>query len=373
MGVLARLAPPPSLVDWSILALVSFEIGSGLVSLTVGQPSGAWLFTLHALAGFTLVALLGWKFRRVRRRVTDRDLWDGGTPVSILLGTLALSTLGTGIYWALSGPVRIAGWPLLFLHMVLGTLVAPVLLWHLRHRFRLPSTAGMDRRRTTLQYGALLGFGALSWKAQQVAGDALSLPGRDRRFTGSKEDGSDDGNAFPVTSWVADDPDPVDPNTWTLTVTGAVATPLDLDFDALPPESRSAPRQRDGSAAHAPVGATTERAVLDCTSGWYSEHDWAGVRVGDLLDRVEPADDAAWVRFRSVTGYYWSLPIEEARDALLATRVDGDPLAHGHGFPLRLVAPGRRGFQWVKWVESVEVTRRQDLGQWVAIFVSGLD
>jgi DMSO/TMAO reductase YedYZ molybdopterin-dependent catalytic subunit len=72
-----------------------------------------------------------------------------------------------------------------------------------------------------------------------------------------------------------------------------------------------------------------------------------------------------------VTGYRFSLQIDEAREALLATRVDGEPLEHGHGFPLRLVASGRRGYQWVKWVESVEVRRTPDFGQWWAIFVSG--
>jgi DMSO/TMAO reductase YedYZ molybdopterin-dependent catalytic subunit len=35
------------------------------------------------------------------------------------------------------------------------------------------------------------------------------------------------------------------------------------------------------------------------------------------------------------------------------------------------VAPGRRGFQWVKWIEAVEVLERPDYGQWVAIFTSG--
>ena len=30
------------------------------------------------------------------------------------------------------------------------------------------------------------------------------------------------------------------------------------------------------------------------------------------------------------------------------------PLETGHGFPVRLVVPGRRGFAWVKWVASVE-------------------
>jgi DMSO/TMAO reductase YedYZ molybdopterin-dependent catalytic subunit len=57
---------------------------------------------------------------------------------------------------------------------------------------------------------------------------------------------------------------------------------------------------------------------------------------------------------------------------LLATGVDGERLTHGHGFPMRVVAPDRRGFQWVKWVREVEVRRSRDLGQWVAIMVSGV-
>jgi DMSO/TMAO reductase YedYZ molybdopterin-dependent catalytic subunit len=39
---------------------------------------------------------------------------------------------------------------------------------------------------------------------------------------------------------------------------------------------------------------------------------------------------------------------------LLASRVGGQPLAAGHGAPIRLVAPGRRGFWWVTWVARVE-------------------
>jgi DMSO/TMAO reductase YedYZ molybdopterin-dependent catalytic subunit len=79
---------------------------------------------------------------------------------------------------------------------------------------------------------------------------------------------------------------------------------------------------------------------------------------------------AGWVSFVSVTGYRWSLPLDEARTALLATGVGDETLAHAHGAPARLVAPNRRGFQWVKWVVRLEVLTAPDLGQIVAIHTS---
>jgi DMSO/TMAO reductase YedYZ molybdopterin-dependent catalytic subunit len=57
----------------------------------------------------------------------------------------------------------------------------------------------------------------------------------------------------------------------------------------------------------------------------------------------------------SVTGHRWWFPLDEARGMLLGTHVGGEPLAPAHGYPVRLVAPGRRGFQWVKWVGRLDV------------------
>lgn len=71
-----------------------------------------------------------------------------------------------------------------------------------------------------------------------------------------------------------------------------------------------------------------------------------------------------------VTSYRWSLPIEEARAALLATHVGDESLSYEHGFPLRLVAPGRRGFEWVKWITHIEVLTAPDYGQYTSIFTS---
>ncbi len=364
---LARVQPRPRLVDWSILALVAVELGSGLLSLTVGRPGGAVVFWVHSVVGLTLVALIGFKLHRVRRRVTDRRLWTSTTWLSVLTAVVALAALGTGIYWVLGGDFAVLAWNAMNVHILFGLLLLPLVLAHLYTRFRLPRRVDFGDRRAALQYAGLLVGGVAVWRAQSVANRLLDTAGATRRFTGSKpvggdSDGDGDGDGFPVTSWVADDPDPIAVEEWRLRVDGLVGTPLVLRYDDLV------------SGAREPTTATaTTTALLDCTSGWYTVQDWHGVRVGDLLASAELDADARWVRFVSVTGYRWSLPIADARDALLATHVGGRALSHGHGAPLRLVAPGRRGFQWVKWVTAVEVRDRRDLGEWIAIMVSGLD
>ena len=50
-----------------------------------------------------------------------------------------------------------------------------------------------------------------------------------------------------------------------------------------------------------------------------------------------------------------ALPLADAGSLLLATHCAGERLSAGHGAPVRLVAPGRRGYWWVKWVARVEV------------------
>ena len=73
----------PRLVDWSLLALVLFEAGSGLYSFLQGRPENSWLFVLHGVTGLALVLLLVWKLRRVWKRVADRRRFTG----SRLVGT----------------------------------------------------------------------------------------------------------------------------------------------------------------------------------------------------------------------------------------------------------------------------------------------
>jgi len=363
---LSRLEPPPRAVDWSLLLFVSAEVVTGLVSFTVGVPEGWPLFWLHRALGFGIVALLFWKLTRVRRRLTDPTLWQRSTALSVLTLVAAVGALATGIAWVFGLDVRVSYWTLLSVHVGFGLALLPLVVAHASTRFRLPRRVDFERRRTALRYTVLLAAGAATYRLQQGINDLLETPGANRRFTGSQPREGEGNGSFPITSWVADDPDRIDRGDYRLRVEGLVNDPVELTADELA------------------AGHETE-ALLDCTSGWYTVQEWGGIRVGDLLDAAggvefdeavdgEAADrEPAYVRFTSVTGYRWSLPIDEAEDALLATHVGGERLSHGHGAPARLVAPGRRGFQWVKWVTRVEVRSEYDLGQWVVTLISGFE
>jgi len=96
--------------------------------------------------------------------------------------------------------------------------------------------------------------------------------------------------------------------------------------------------------------------VLDCTGGWYAEQEWRGVRLDRLLGPgAAGRGGSRCLEVVSVTGYRRRFPLADAGRLLLATHVAGQPLTAGHGAPARLVAPGRRGFWWVKWVDRISV------------------
>jgi DMSO/TMAO reductase YedYZ molybdopterin-dependent catalytic subunit len=351
---LAWLEPPPRIVDWSIFTGVLLAGSSGVLSFLGMRPAWIPVFWFHRIIGLVLIVLIAFKLARVRRRLTNPDHWRVSTTLSVLTGFAAVGTIGTGIMWVFGYVPELPYIQFLSVHVGLGLTLVVLMIVHQRTRFRPPRRADFDRRRTTLQYSVLLVAGALSYRFQEGLNAWLNTPGANRRLTGSVEKGGDGNASFPVTSWVADDPDRIDLDSYELSVRGAVEEPLAFEYRDLDPQTETA-------------------ALLDCTSGWYTDQEWQGIEVGDLLDRAGAADSASHVRFVSVTGYRWSLPIEEARDAVLATHVGGERLSHGHGRPVRLVAPGRRGFQWVKWVERVEVRTKGDPAQWLVTLISGFD
>jgi DMSO/TMAO reductase YedYZ molybdopterin-dependent catalytic subunit len=74
-----------------------------------------------------------------------------------------------------------------------------------------------------------------------------------------------------------------------------------------------------------------------------------------LLDRAGVQREAREVTMESVTGYRHTFRLADVSKALLSTHLGAEPLSAGHGYPLRLVVPGRRGYQWVKWIQRIDV------------------
>ncbi|MCL4860500.1 MAG: molybdopterin-dependent oxidoreductase [Caldilineaceae bacterium] len=340
----------PRVVDWTLFILVTLATLSGFASFLVGLPKGWWVFMLHGAGGLAVVLPLVWKMRRVWPRLARPYRWERATVASLLTLLAVLLVLATGVVWSTwQWPARFPNG--LWWHVALGLALAILLLFHVILRFKPLRRSDLRDRRAFLHLAGIGLSGLLLWGGNQAFNRAASTPGDRRRFTGSRNAGDD----FPVTMWMFDNPAPIDLSTWRLRITGAVAKEYAVDYTTL------AARTRD-----------RQEATLDCTSGWYTTQRWQGVRVGHLLAHAQPNTGAVAVSFKSITGYRWSLPLSEAYAALLATHVGNTPLTHGYGAPIRLVAPGRRGFQWVKWVTEIEVLTQPDRGQWQTIFLSGL-
>ncbi len=343
---------PPRLTDWSIALATVLAFTFGIISLVSGLPQEWFIFALHGIAGLWLMLLLWGKLRRVWPRLIHPRHWDRRTVFGLLALLLVTLALVSGIWWVGGSELNVAGFNLLNWHITLGIVLTGAILFHMFARVKRLRKRDITGRRQVLRFSALL-FGSVAlWPIQQFSERVLNLPGARRRFTGSYERSSYAGNVFPTSSWVADAPRPIDAQTWRLSLGGAVSTPREFSYDEL-------------------VAAKDElEATLDCTGGFYSTQRWRGIRIGSLLDEADLHTDARYVSFISVTSYRWSLPLEEACKALLATHTGSEPLSHEHGFPLRLVAPGRRGFEWVKWITRIEVLTTPDPEQVLSIFSS---
>lgn len=105
---------------------------------------------------------------------------------------------------------------------------------------------------------------------------------------------------------------------------------------------------------------TTATLPIACVEGWSTSADWSGVRLRDLLDLVGGSADAT-VRISSLQprGPYrvTTMGPEFAQDptTLVALRLNGQALDLDHGYPARIIAPGRPGVLQTKWLKSIEV------------------
>ena len=324
-------------LDRLLAILLVSQLTTGLLTLRSGQPATAPLFVLHGLLGGGLLVASVEKVRRSVGPAIRAGRWRA-LVLGGLLALLVAAALAGGFAWVASGRIwSIGPWTILTLHVWAALAVVPILVFHLLpRRWRLLRPRGLARpmsRRTFLAIAGVAALGAATWGSANLLD---RLRGGGRRFTGSRW--LPDGGIPPPTTFYGEGTPALDPGTWRLRVQGRVTRPLELDLAAL-----------------TALENTERTAVLDCTSGWVLRTRWRGVPLAAVLGAAGAEPDATFVKVRSVTG--WMVPLErdEIATALLATHVADTVLPAPNGAPVRLVAPGRRGLDWVKWVTEIEV------------------
>lgn len=116
-----------------------------------------------------------------------------------------------------------------------------------------------------------------------------------------------------------------------------------------------------------PVKTQTSR--LKCVECWSARAEWRGFHVSELEKIVRPSPEATGVVFHCGDDYVEYVDRESLNHerTLLAYDMDGAPLTHEHGFPLRLIVPFKYGYKNPKAILRMEYVAQPAPGTWSKI------
>jgi DMSO/TMAO reductase YedYZ molybdopterin-dependent catalytic subunit len=317
------------------------------------RPAGLYRFTqgLHVATGLASVPLLGAKLWSVYPRLFT---WP---PLPDLRGALdragVAALVGGSLFQVVSGILNTARWyaPMPFsfttAHYWAGWLTAGALLVHIGVKLpviRHPQDgagATLTRRGLLGAVGAAVGVITLTTVGQTVAPLAPVALLAPRRPTSGPQRV------------------PVNKTALAAGVRDAALSPA-YRLEVVGPDRRLALSLPDLAA----LPQHTVVLPIACVEGWSSTGTWTGVRLRDLaaLAGLDAGDAEAEIESLQAAGRYRvsAVPGNQLRDpgTLIALRLGGEPLAIDHGFPARLIAPGRPGVLQTKWIARITVRRQ---------------
>jgi len=141
-----------------------------------------------------------------------------------------------------------------------------------------------------------------------------------------------------------------DLGTWTLRVFGEVENELELSWEQLAQLPRSSNVQD-----------------IHCVTRWSRfDMQFEGVHWHELAKLARPKPAARFAIAHAEAGFTANVPLPflEDENAVLATHADGEPLTPEHGFPLRLVIPGKYFWKSAKWLRGIELASEDRPGFW---------
>jgi DMSO/TMAO reductase YedYZ molybdopterin-dependent catalytic subunit len=137
-------------------------------------------------------------------------------------------------------------------------------------------------------------------------------------------------------------PQHVDTAKYTLTIDGKVSAPRSYNYSEIV----------DGHPHYRKV------VTLNCVEGWSVTILWDGIRIRDLLNEAGIDPGARTVRFYASDGYTTMFPLNYILDnnVMIAYAMNNVTLPPERGYPFQLIAEGKWGYKWIKWITRIEVS-----------------
>jgi sulfite dehydrogenase (cytochrome) subunit A len=183
--------------------------------------------------------------------------------------------------------------------------------------------------------------------------------------------------SFFVRYHLASIPDAIDAAHWKLKVGGEGAgTPLELsladirsDFEAVEIAAvcQCSGNRRGFSSPHVPG--------VEWGLGAVGNALWKGARLRDVLERADLGAETVEIVVNGADepvldgtpDFVKSIPLAKALDdnTLIAYAMNGEPLPHYNGYPIRLIVPGWTATYWMKHLNSIEAWTKPFTGFWM--------
>ncbi len=143
--------------------------------------------------------------------------------------------------------------------------------------------------------------------------------------------------------------------TWRLELNGLVDRPLSLTLEEI--------QAMPSLSYHHTLSCISNRIGGDLIG----TTRWTGVRVRDVLEVAGMRTTAEELFIEGADGFYESVPMSDLMGdrTIFAYEMNGAPLPHDHGFPLRIIIPGRYGMKQPKWIVNMQVLDQEGRGYWV--------
>jgi DMSO/TMAO reductase YedYZ molybdopterin-dependent catalytic subunit len=336
------------------------------VSAPVALAQAAIVLMPGPLATAIVGALHEWAMRLALACAVAAIVGAGAVAGAWRRPALAAFAFALGPLLSVALPQLSADLALTTLSAAVGAAVCVALALEGRAPARSPT-----RRRVLVAAAALVALGVLAAAGLRTARGAASSAARALPLGSARRAAVEDPSDPPLVASASAVPDitpdadfyvvdeaVVDPEVsladWRLSVGGRARSAFALSYDEL-----------------VSLPAVEQYQTLECISNevggtLVGNTLWVGVPVRTLLERADPLPDTRNVIFRSVEGYSSAIPLDAALapTTLVAYAMGGVALPREHGFPARLLIPGRYGMKNVKWLGAIELTANEHLGFW---------